>query len=355
MNKKLIALAVASACVAGEAMAQTANPVTLYGRAYVTFESVEAKGGASPVSRRNRVADQASYLGVRGTEDLGGGLKAFFQLETAFPPDANATAFANRNSGVGLQGGFGSIIMGRWDTPMKVTQTAVDPWGDLTNGDITGAALDQGNFSRREQNMVQYWSPNWGGFTARLHYSANEGKGNSTVAGTTPPIVVGVNPSVVGASLAYSGGNLYVAVAYEEHKDAFAIVTPGTPATARAGSEEGLALAASYKFGGFKLSGQYGKYEKDAQSDDESFMIGAEWAFGKHVLLASYQEAEVGSIECDMGSVGYRYDFSRRTFFIASYTKVNNDAGMNCNFGSNPIGGAGQNPQGFGFGVRHLF
>lgn len=92
MNKKLIALAVAAASVAPAAMAQTANPVTLYGRVYVMFESVEAKGGASPVVRRNRVSDQSSLLGVRGTEDLGGGLKAFFQLETAFKPDQTIRA-----------------------------------------------------------------------------------------------------------------------------------------------------------------------------------------------------------------------------------------------------------------------
>jgi len=84
MNKKLIAVAVAGACVAPAAMAQTANPVTLYGIVYATIESVEATGGATPIVRRNRVTDQASRLGVRGTEDLGGGLKAFFQLETAF-------------------------------------------------------------------------------------------------------------------------------------------------------------------------------------------------------------------------------------------------------------------------------
>ena len=118
MNKKLIALALAGACVAPAAMAQTANPVTLYGRVYVTFESVEAKGGpstATPVPRRQRVSDQSSLLGVRGTEDLGGGLKAFFQLETGFKPDENNTTFAARNSAVGLQGGWGSILLGRWD------------------------------------------------------------------------------------------------------------------------------------------------------------------------------------------------------------------------------------------------
>ncbi|MGZ5071815.1 MAG: porin, partial [Usitatibacter sp.] len=132
MNKKLIALAVAGACVVPAAMAQTANPVTLYGRVYATFEAVEASGGtAADVVRRNRVSDQASLLGVRGTEDLGGGLKAFFQLETSFKPDENNSVFAGRNSGVGLQGNWGSLLLGRWDTPYKVTTIAVDPFGDL--------------------------------------------------------------------------------------------------------------------------------------------------------------------------------------------------------------------------------
>src|SRR5450432_3728490 len=60
MNKKLIALAVAGACVVPAAMAQTANPVTLYGRVYVTFESVEASGSAAgTLTRRERVSDEA--------------------------------------------------------------------------------------------------------------------------------------------------------------------------------------------------------------------------------------------------------------------------------------------------------
>src|SRR5688500_18793159 len=124
MNKKLIALALAGAFAAPVAMAQTANPVTLYGRVHLTFEYVEVEGASG--SKRTRIQDQASLLGVRGTEDLGGGMKAFFQLETAFAPDQTGGAFANRNSGVGFQGGWGSILMGRWDTPFKVATGAID-------------------------------------------------------------------------------------------------------------------------------------------------------------------------------------------------------------------------------------
>ena len=74
------------------------------------------------------LTEQLSLLGVRGTEDLGGGLKAFFQLETAFKPDQNDTGFAARNSGVGLQGAWGSVLLGRWHTPYKVTVDNVDPF-----------------------------------------------------------------------------------------------------------------------------------------------------------------------------------------------------------------------------------
>ncbi|HEX5129028.1 MAG TPA: porin, partial [Usitatibacter sp.] len=174
MNKKLIALALAGAFAAPVAMAQTANPVTLYGRVHLTFENVEVKGVGE--SKRTRIQDQASLLGVRGTEDLGGGLKVFFQLETAFAPDQTGGAFANRNSGVGLQGGWGSLLMGRWDTPYKSATGAIDPFGDVTIAGITMANNDQGNFDRRSNNIVQYWSPNWGGFAFKAQYQAEDGK-----------------------------------------------------------------------------------------------------------------------------------------------------------------------------------
>jgi predicted porin len=352
MNKKLIALAVAGACVAPAVMAQTANPVTLYGRIYLTAESVKAEGSpiaANNALNRTRLVDQSSYLGVRGSEDLGGGLKAVFQLETAFAPDEASGTFANRNSMVGLQGGWGTVFMGRWDSPMKLSQTAVDVYGDLTIGDITGATLDQGNFSRRTPNQISYWTPNWSGFSARLMWQPNEGK------------TATANPQQFGASLTYEKGPLFVAYAYEEHKDSIdAVVTANT-------KETGNAISARYAFGAWRLMGEYGEYKKSAPAGsvkDKSWYVGTDYAMGKHVLIGSYQHAEQGPGDCDMWSVGYRYDFSKRTFFIASYAQVDNSAAgvgdpatknMNCNFGTAALGGAGSDPKGFGVGVRHLF
>ncbi len=334
MNKKLIALAMAGACIAPAAMAQTANPVTLYGRVYVTAEWVEAKGG---VPSRTRIEDQASLLGVRGTEDLGGGLKAFFQLETGFRPDSNNTTFAARNSGVGLQGGFGSILLGRWDMPWKVSTIAIDPFGDLTLGGITGTLSDGGNFDRREQNVFQYWSPNMGGFAFRAAVSANEGK------------TAALNPRDMGANVTFTRGPVYVFGAWEKHED--------VSATLR--EEEGFAAGGSVSFGPVKLGAQYQKIEKTARDDQKNWMVNAVFTAGKNQFMGQVMKSDnshANGSECDSWHVGYQYNFTRRTFFLAQYSDIDNNATASCNFGANRLAiSAGQDPRGFSLGLRHVF
>ena len=349
MNKKLIALAIAGACVAPAAMAQTANPVTLYGRVYVTLESVEAKasGANAAVNRRTRVEDQSSLFGIRGTEDLGGSLKAFFQLETAFRPDQNTTTFAARNSGVGLQGGWGSVLMGRWDTPWKVATIAVDPFGDLTIGGITGTLSDGGNFDRREQNVIQYWSPSWAGFAFRLMRTANEGKTGS------------VDPYSQGANITYTGGPVYLFFAYEEHKDQLG-------STPTAGVEEkGSALGGSFSFGPVKLGGQYQEIKKDGtgRTKQKNWMGNVVWTVGNNQFIYQYMQSKDGALgtaatqpDCDSNSLGYQYNFTRRTFFLAQYTAVKNNDASSCNFGANRLAAsAGQDVNGASLGIRHVF
>ena len=351
MNKKLIALAVAGACVAPAAMAQTANPVTLYGRVYATFESVEASGGTvADVVRRNRVSDQSSLLGVRGTEDLGGGLKAFFQLETAFKPDQNDTTFAARNSGVGLQGAWGSVLMGRWDTPYKVTTIAVDPFGDLTLGGITagmsgsGARNVQAEFDRRDQNVVQYWSPTWAGVAVRLSYSANEAR------------TATVNPRSNGGSITWTGGPLYVGYAYHELYD----TAYGTPILAK---QQAHAAFGTVTFGPIKLGALYNKNKRTGLTDQKAWMGNVVWTIGNNQLIYQHTKANDGEVstiatqpECKVDTVGWQYNFSRRTFFLAQYVKIDNNANGTCNFGANTLAiAAGQDPKGFGLGLRHIF
>lgn len=349
MNKKLIALAVAGACVAPAAMAQTANPVTLYGRVYVNFESVEADSNSAGAGlvRRNRVEDRVSLFGIRGTEDLGGGLKAFFQLETPFRPDSNVTTFASRNSGVGLQGGFGSFLLGRWDTPMKqALASPIDPFGDIGLGDVTTAFLRSGTFSQRATDTVQWWSPNWGGVSLKAMYSANEGKTATT------------NPYNFGGSVTFSRGPIYLAYAYEEHRDSV-----GQTATAGV-TEKGNAVGGSFSFGPVKVMGGYGEFKRTNATTNKGYIVGASGTFGKNVILGSFQNSKDGGSttatsqpECDAWAVGYRYDFTRRTSFIAEYAEVDNNSASTCNFGQGALGGvtAGMDPKGFSLGLRHVF
>jgi predicted porin len=345
MNKKLIALAVAGACVAPAAMAQSANPVTLYGRIYVTVESVKADNGATNVPQRMRVSDNSSYLGVRGSEDLGGGLKAIYQLETAFAPDASSGTFANRNSMVGLQGKWGSLIAGRWDMPFKSANIAIDPFGDLTISGITSVASDKGNFDVRQQNVVQYWSPNWGGLALRLAYGANEGKTNTA------------NPEAYGANLTYKKGALYLFYAYEEHKD-----STGNTGNVQAGyKEEGNSVGGSFKFGPVKLGALYQEFKKTNLTKQKAYMVNGVWTIGKNDLIVQYQDAQDGGAngaatqpDCNNISLGWQYNWTKRTFFLAQYSKTDNNSAASCRIGSF-TGGANSDPEGFAVGVRHVF
>ena len=327
-------------------LAQSANPVTLYGRVYVTVESVEAKGGHDARrAERVRMRDQSSYLGVRGEENLGGGLSAFFQLETGFNPDQASGTFANRNTGVGLRGSWGSVLVGRWDTPFKQANVgSIDPWTDLQIGDITGAAIRQGDFSIRASNVVQYWSPSFYDTQVKLMWVPNEDR------------TAQVDPSMYGVTITYGKGANSFSYSYEKHKEMVdQVATRGV-------DEEGNAISGEYRIGPVKLSGQYGEYERTGTTKQKSYQVGVQYYVGNHQFIATYSASKDGGAvntlqpECDLAALGYRYNFSRRTFFIASYAQVENDVGRLCNFGSGALTITdGQDPQGFSVGLRHVF
>ncbi|MEP7157293.1 MAG: porin [Betaproteobacteria bacterium] len=366
MNKKLIALAVAGATFAPAVMAQSANPVTLYGRAWVMFNSVKADGGATPLSTRNTVVNESSLIGIRGTEDLGGGLKAFFQLEMGFNVDENATSVSSlspapattpiginnsvvtgRNSAVGLQGGFGSVLLGRWDTPMKLVSISVDPFGQNTIGNEL--TVTQSNWGRRETNSVQYWSPNIAGFAFRGMYAANEGKQSAT------PFA---NPSSAGASVTYAGGPVWVGYAWERHKDQL-----GAAFTANV-RETGNTLAGSFVFGPVKFGLLGQKVESPGRTDAKTTFASAIFTMGKNDFVITGGKLKGGALktaalqpETKMGAVGYNYNFSRRTTFMMRYAYATNNAAANAQLNASGLPGfvVNDDPRGFGVGLRHTF
>ena len=347
--------------------AQAESTLSLYGRVYLTVESVEARdeGGRSsdPLPRRSRVSDQSSLLGVRGVEEFGAGRSAFFQLETGFRPDQDPTTFAARNSGVGLQGAWGTVVAGRWDTPFKTATIAVDPFSDLTPGGIT-AALNgsgvrnvQGSFDRRDQNVVQYWSPAFHGLALRLSHSVNEARTAS------------LNPRRSGASITYAREGLYAGYAYDDLRDVgFASRVPR--------SQTGHAFFGTYAIGALKLGAVFEEFRRTAFSKQTAWMANATWSWGRHQLIYEYQKAKNGDDVdeeivpaapralflppaqpvCSVNVFAYQYAFSRRTWLLAQYVKIDNNLTATCNFGVNPLTiRGGHDPQGAAVGIRHNF
>jgi predicted porin len=362
----MIALALVGASVATSALAQSEDPVTLYGRIFVIGSRVEIEGSGKPAV--NRVDDVSSLFGVRVVEKLGGGLQAWGQLETAFGIPEGGTTFAGRNSGVGLtHAKYGTIMLGRWDMPFKTSQVApVDPFADNGLPDITSSTIRQGNFSHRSQNVVQYWSPTIGGFAGRLAYVANEGK------------TATVDPYELGASLSYRSGPLYIAYAFERHHDR--TNTTSTPGV----SEDGNGLAASYWVGPVKLMGQVGRYTRTNTVTQKSWSGALEWELGRKQppragatggsatpaylgtsIVAIYQRATDGGLTtlatqpvCTTLGLGLKYKFTRRTYMIAQYAKVTNNATARCSFGGAYDGDgplAGEDPLGYGLTIQHVF
>jgi len=212
MNKKLMAVAVAGALAAPAVAFAQASNVQIYGRANVGLDNVSATGATaanSDFKGRNRVWDQGSRLGFRGTEDLGGGLKAVFDIQTGINMDNGTTTGANgsvnastgtlasRDSYGGIEGGFGSVRFGRqsvWWTNLN----------DQTQSDYinVGLQFETGGFGRlgspsaRTSNVMKYTSPVWSGFQATISYSPQS---ENAVANADP------NGKLWGATFTYQG------------------------------------------------------------------------------------------------------------------------------------------------------
>ena len=366
MKAKLIVAAMAGACAASPALAQL-KPTPgfewmLYGRVYLTVEQVESKGGTTELSSRSRVSDNSSLLGVRAEKDLGHGLKGWGQLETAFKADdttGGTNSFANRNSGIGLMGSFGNFFFGRWDTPFKITQVlAVDPFGDLTIAAMSGVVVRQLAFDNRANNIIQYWSPTFSGFLARLAMTSNEGKSD---AAAVPGTAAGADPRLYSGSIEWTGGPFFASYAYEKHKDSIGnvVATQGT-------DETGKGVSAKYTLGAWQLSGQYGVYTRTGTDDQKSGAINLLATFGVHQAIASYRTSKDGGAtgsatqpECKAWALAYKYLFDRNLDFIALITQIDNNSAGLCDFGQNGVGAAsiagGGDPHGVAAGLRYTF
>src|SRR5450830_1265970 len=277
MKKSLLALAVLGA-FAGAAQAQSS--VTIYGiiDTGVTYTSkAQTPAGGTNTGSKFAVNSgniQGSRIGFKGVEDLGGGLNAVFQLETGFTNDngglqgSDAVTGSNlfrRKSVVGLNGGFGTVLLGRqtdWADTISA-YTAVNDFGGVTQN--SGSALNrlQGT---RTQNSVSYTTANLSGFTGNLIYGFGEQAGSVS------------SGQAFGLAGKYDNGPLGLGINYYQAKagstpsdtSLLAAGTAGTSTntytdTATYGSSAAkvLNVVASYQFGPARVYGNWSRVKQD--------------------------------------------------------------------------------------------
>lgn len=364
MNKKLIALAVAAAIAPAAAMADSGN-VTIYGEAAMAFESVDY-GNDSAVAggRHNRVSNNQSHLGFKGTEDLGNGLSAVWQFERGIVLDGAADT--QRNSYVGLSSkSMGTVLMGQHDTPYKLATAKLDVFANTvadyngimgaSNNNTNAASTADGAFDLRPANVLAYISPTVSGVHAAIAYvAADEAASLAGAQANSAWSAVGI----------YDNGPLFVSLAYERHE---------LQNTAN-DTEKAWKLGAGYNFGATKVGFAYEKVSDDtatvAGNDDnhKAWYLSLAHQIGANTLKFAYTRAGDTANTADTGanqiSVGVSHALSKRTNVHALYTKVNNDtAGLyglaSTNNTAAPAGvapsAAGQDPSAISLGISHKF
>lgn len=308
MKKSLIALAVMAA--AGAASAQSS--VQLYGIADIWFGSVKTETNGVSV-RDTKLEDggiDSSRFGLKGSEDLGGGLKAVFTLEQGFSLDtgtqANAGKAFSREATVGLAGGFGEIRVGKawnaFDDLSGATATVFD--GALTpmnNVFVSTAASDN------PDNTVKYTSPTFNGFTGSASYSLGENKG-----------VFGADPTnSMALAVKYENGPLFLGAAYATYDQN------------DTQSVDYVRLNAAYNFGPATLKGSYGDVSDDFNvTDTTEYEIGVDVPLSANMTLsAGYAKSkdEVAGVDDEKRSgfgLAVAYNLSKRTMAYAGFTRA---------------------------------
>lgn len=323
MKKSLLALAALTA-FAGAASAQSS--VTLYGRVDLSVN----KGIGSDVKSISN--GSGSRLGLRGTEDLGGGLSALFNIEHRFNADTGADStggvrFWNGRSFVGLQGGFGQIIFGReYTTSFLGTQLVADPWGWDTVAAQNGITGLGGIAKVRNDSSVTY------------KISAAGFSFGAQVAEATDSIV-SYPAKPVNFNVGYAAGPLNVSFGYEK---------TGRESTIDGDAEKMWALQASYNFGAFKPGFFYGKgtgiqvgTAAAAGEDHTGMMFTVTAPIGAGEFRASYGTLERADTKVSKRlAAGYHYSMSKRTTLYfdvandseAATSKTGYDVGIKHNF-----------------------
>jgi predicted porin len=355
MKKSLLALAVLGA-FAGVASAQSS--VTLYGTVDVNGRYVKSDGQDRRLSLGTDGIN-SSQLGFRGVEDLGGGLRAGFNLLASVGVDdgdagggqANGK-FWTRRSTVSLFSPMGELRLGRDYTPTFWNLTIFDAFG--TNG--VGSTLNPRQLyeGTRQDNSIGYFLPsNIGGFYGQIMTAAGEGGTSGDRPGT-----------YVGGRLGFAAGPFDIAGAYSEEKFRAGQsigAAGGIPVVALAGDKQkSWNIGGSWDFGFAKLMGYYVN-EKLPDVKEDMYSVSGVMPFGQAELHLGYDRSKVkvdgfGSQSVDQIKATLQYNVSKRTALYTTISQLSNKDDTRLSL-PNAAGlpDSGDKSKGFEIGVRHFF
>lgn len=295
MKKNVIALAVAAAVAAPVANAAP----TVYGIANAAF-TMNAGGKDTGQS----IDNVASRLGVKGSEDLGSGLKAVYKFEFSVN-GFDGGAIGNRNQFVGLAGGFGTVLMGRHDTPVKMSQPK-DLFNDslMDNGKMTGIGWKGGE--NRINNVLAYVSPSFGGVKLVAALSPGEG-------GTDDSSIS--NTMSVAAMYGSKKKGLYLAAAYES-ADEYSL---------GATKDSYTRISAQYTVAGLVANAMYQTHAEDtADFSANNIMIGLGYKMGNVMPKLKYS-LDDGDSEGSTIALGVDYKLGKKTKTYLEYGMYDED------------------------------
>jgi predicted porin len=334
MKKQLIAAAVATAIAVP--MAASAD-VTVYGKLHYSIDNIDYDSGVSgaiPGTGNDSldagydgwgVNSHASRFGIKGSEDLGNGLSAVFQMEFQIDGDDLGAVSNNRNTYVALAGNFGVAGIGQVDTPFKSSTASLELFGDST-GDYNQLYFDD----IRTRDAVFYMSPNWNG----LSFVA------AAVLPSTSLDADGVEATSLSAT--YSNGPFFATLAFEgisgEYVDDLYAGAGIAGTVTDDMNYDKWRLGLGYTANGLHVGLIYEDRDIDHVGDGNSWQLSGSYTMGNNVFKVAYGEVEdiinnthaaaVGDlfIDGDQWTVGLDHKLSSRTKLYATYSNFDNNA-----------------------------
>ncbi len=357
MNQRILP-ALLLAVFALPALAQ--SQVRISGRVASGFESYRLSG--SPTANLNgsgtMVSDNSSRLIFSGSEDLGGGLKAFFQIDNRFrTDDAVGAGIGTGNTGVGLEGHFGRVTLGRWDLHYN-EGTSLERQKALSDQTwATQGLLSQVNGNviarvSRSNNVIKYDTPNLNGLNATIAYSSNPAGSDGNVQADAD------KDGAYQVAARYQNGPFDAGISFW-HYNVEGVTNNGDQRAARGWF--------GYRSGGWQI-GVVIDQSKRRPAANANLVRRTAWALpvsyvtGPHAFHFHY--ARAGSLgntpntSARQWLLGYEYALSKRTTLGVNYVTVKNDSAATYDFKGVAAGfdtAAGQDARQFYLGMRHDF